>query len=286
MSITTIFIYLIYSFILFLILDFLNYKKIDKGNNIVITLIYLIIISSISPNRTDNIFLIPILELVLRIIINIYIFERNFLKEHRREIKIYFFSIICGYILNVSFINKVDNVMPSAEQLRVIIWLLIAFYLIKLIKNDLEITLKMDTQKEDIFNEEYIVIEYAKLKNKYSNSINTKVKSLIPVIYAIMIYESYYKSTFMRKLDELSFKFNNKEQKFGIMQIPSDKILDDESSIHIAVEQLEKITTNIKNKKNSKKENTKLILKEYINNEPKFKEIVKIYDTIIAFDRK
>jgi hypothetical protein len=282
MSITTIFLYLICSIILFIIFEILNYKKVSKINNIIITLIYLIIISGIYPNICDNIFMIPILELLLRAVVNTYILERNFFKEHTKEIKIYLISIICSYIMNILFINKVNNVIPNAEQLKIIIWLLIASYLSKLIKNNLESTFKIDNSNKEIFTNEYTVIEYAKLKNKYSNDINTKIKSLIPIIYSIMIYENYYKSSFIRKIDELYFKLNNKDTKFGIMQVKSNTIIDDITSIKLTIKELEKIINN----KKTKNEDIKTIIKEYINNDKKSAEIINIYNKIIEFDKK
>ena len=71
MSITTIFIYLIYSLILFFIIEYINKKNINKTNHIIITLIYIILISALTPNIKENIFLITILELVIRILNNL-----------------------------------------------------------------------------------------------------------------------------------------------------------------------------------------------------------------------
>ena len=283
MSITTIFIYLIYSLILFFIIEYINKKNINKTNHIIITLIYIILISALTPNIKENIFLIPILELVIRILINTYIFEKNFFKQNKEEIKIYIISIISSYLLNRIFINNTNNVIPSIEEIKVIIWLLITIYILKLIKKDLDITLKTNEKKEEIFTKEYVVVEYAKFKSKYSDNIKPKTKTLIPIIYSIMIYENYYKSNFIRKIDELLFIITKKPNKFGIMQINSDKVIDDIESINMVIKELEAINNNYKKQKIT---DTKLIVKDYIQNNKKYSDIINIYNNIIEFNKK
>ena len=283
MSITTIFIYLIYSLILFFIIEYINKKNINKTNHIIITLIYIILISALTPNIKENIFLIPILELVIRILINTYIFEKNFFKQNKEEIKIYIISIISSYLLNRIFINNTNNVIPSIEEIKVIIWLLITIYILKLIKKDLDITLKTNEKKEEIFTKEYVVVEYAKFKSKYSDNIKPKTKTLIPIIYSIMIYENYYKSNFKRKIDELLFIITKKPNKFGIMQINSDKVIDDIESINMVIKELEAINNNYKKQKIT---DTKLIVKDYIQNNKKYSDIINIYNNIIEFNKK
>lgn len=287
MSITTIFTYLIYSFILFLILEYLNYKSPNNNiNHITITLIYLIIASSISPRRTYNIFLVPILELVIRIFYTNYVLEKNFLKENKNNLKNYLISIILSYILNISFINKVDNVLPTPNQLKTIIWLAIIFYIYILLKDN--ITINNITKKSKTFSdkEEYIIIEYAKLKNKYSNIINPNSKEIIPIIYSLMIYENYYKPPLLRKLDIIKFKIDNEERKLGIMQITTNKLINDEESIELSIKKLEKISTKLLNKKISKKDIPKNIIKEYSKESNSYQEIIDIYSKIIKFDKK
>ena len=283
MSITTIFIYLIYSLILFFIIEYINKKNINKTNHIIITLIYIILISALTPNIKENIFLIPILELVIRILINTYIFEKNFFKQNKEEIKIYIISIITSYLLNRIFINNTNNIIPSIEEIKIIIWLLITIYILKLIKKDLDVTLKTNEKKEEQFTKEYVVVEYAKFKSKYSDNIKPKTKTLIPIIYSIMIYENYYKSNFIRKIDELLFIITKKPNKFGIMQINSDKVIDDIESINMVIKELEAINNNYKKQKIT---DTKLIVKDYIQNNKKYSDIINIYNNIIEFNKK
>lgn len=288
MSITTIFIYLIYSLILFLIIEYLNSKnKTNSINNIVVSLIYLIIISGITPTRTYSIFLVIILELLVRIFYTNYILEKNFLKQNRNSLKTYLITIVLSYILNITFINRVDSVFPTPEQLRIIIWLAIIIFVYMILKDN--ITINNIVEKEKTFNdkEEYIITEYAKLKNKYSEYIITKYQELIPIIYSIMVYENYYKPSIARKLDIIKCRIDNEERKLGIMQIKTKKIITDEESIELAIKKLEKIYDKISNNKKIKKDNDFIsIIKEYTKEDNNSEEVIDIYNKIIEFNKK
>lgn len=287
MSITTIFLYLFYSIILFLILEYLNQKQTNNNiNNLAISLIYLIVISGISPNHTTNIFLVIIIELLLRAFYTNYILEKNFLKTNITSIKAYIITIILSYILNMTFINKVDTVFPTPEDLRIIIWLSIIIFIYLILKNNININKIIPKSKTFSDKEEYIVTEYAKLKNKYSSLVTPKEKELIPIIYSIMIYENYYKPAISRKLDVIKFKIDNEERKLGIMQIKTKKLITDEESIELSIKKLEKINTKILSKKVNKEELFKKIIKEYISNEDNYEELIDIYNKIITFDKK
>lgn len=288
MSITTIFIYLIYSLILFLIIEYLNIKnKTNSINNIVVSLIYLIIISGITPARTYSIFLVIILELLIRIFYTNYILEKNFLKQNRNNLKTYLITIVLSYILNITFINKVDSVFPTPDQLKTIIWLAIIIFVYIILKDN--ITINNIIEKKKTFNdkEEYIITEYAKLKNKYSEYIITKYQELIPIIYSLMVYENYYKPSIIRKLDIIKFKIDNEERKLGIMQIKTKKIITDEESIELAIKKLEKIYDKIFNNKKIKKDNNLIsLIKEYTKEENNSEEVIDIYNKIVEFNKK
>ena len=287
MGITTIILYLIYSIILFLIIEYLKTKnKTNSINQIAISLIYLIIISGLSMENANNIFLVIVIELILRIFYTNHILEKNFLHENN-NIKAYIITIIIGYILNITFINKVSTVFPNPNDLKIIIWLAIIIFIYKILKET--ITINPSIPKEKTFNnkEEYIVTEYAKLKNKYYQDIKPQNNELIPIIYSIMIYEDYYNPLIKRKLDIIKFKLENEERKLGIMQIKTKKIINDEESILLATKKLEKIYNKLsKVKKNSKDNLALLIIKEYTKNENSTEEIIDIYKQIIEFDQK
>ena len=281
MSITTIFIYLFYSALLFIILEYINNKyNINKLNNIIISIIYLLLISGLFPKHTTNIFIVIILSILIKIFYYNNILEKHYLKHN--NIKIDIITILLSYILNISFINKVDNVFPNPSELKIIIWFSIIIYISNLLKNNINNSVNINKEKQDNYKDEYIVMEYAKNKNKYSNIINPKNKELIPIIYSIMIYENYHRAFLLRKIDNYIFKITNKECKLGIMQINSSEFLTDEESIDLCIKKLDNIYSKLKNKEDL----SKLTLKKYLNNDDKYKSIINIYNKIIEFDKK
>ena len=288
MSITTIFLYIIYSIILFILLEVINNKyKINKIDYIVLSLIYLIIISGISSTRTTNIFLVIIIEFLLRIFYVNNIEEHSFIKIHKDILITYLITIISAYFLNMYYINKVDNIFPNPNELKIIIWLCIIIFIYKELKNNINKNINIDKyiNKENIvkYKEEYIITEYAKYKNEYYNLINSKHKELIPIIYSIIIYENYHRSKAKRKIDNLLFKINPKERKLGIAQVISNKLITDEESIDILTNKLELIYNKISKKKNIDNISKEIIKNYYPNN---YDNIINIYNKIIEFNKK
>ena len=286
MSITTIFIYIIYSTLLLIILEYINKNyNINKIHNIFISIVYIIIISIISKNIKNNIYLVLIIELLLKIFYYNNILEKQFFKNNNIIIDI--ISIFMGYIININFINKVDSILPNAKEFRIIVWIIIVMYIYNSLKNNINNNININkyitNNKKDEMTKEYIVIEYAKNKNKYYNLITPKYKELIPIIYSILIYENYNRPKMLRNIDNIIFKINYKERKLGIMQISSNKLITDEESINIAINKLEKIYL----KTNNKKTNIcNEILKKYLDSEDEYNKVIDIYNKIIEFDKK
>ena len=287
MSITTILLYIIYSIILFTALEVLTNKyKISKLNYIILSLIYLILISGLTNTSTTNIFLVIIIELLIRIFYITNIQEQNFFKIHLDLLITYLITIFLSYILNIHFINKVENILPSANEFKIIIWICIIIYTYTELKNNIKKEINIDEyinkEKQIKYKKEYIITEYAKYKNEYYKMINTKNKEIELIIYSIMIYENYKKSKSRRKIDNILFKLTKKEMKLGIMQVSTKKIITDEESIKIVKNELEKIYNNIKK---TKTKNTEIeVLKEY--NKDNYEKIINIYKEIKEFNQK
>lgn len=286
MSITTIFIYIIYSTLLFIILEYTTNKyKLNKIHNIFISIIYIIIISTISKDIKNNLYIILIIELLIKILYYNNVLEKQLFKDNSFIIDI--ITIFIGYIINIEFINKVDSIFPNAQELKIILWLSIIIYIYHSLKdninNNTNIKKIINNDKKEELTKEYIVMEYAKNKNKYYNIIDSKYKDLIPIIYSILIYENHNRPKTLRYIDNAIFKINYKERKLGIMQVASKKLITDEESITLAINKLEKIYSKINNKKN----NICIeVLKKYLDNENKYNKIIDIYDNIIEFNKK
>ena len=286
MAIHTLILYLIGSIILFLILN--KVLKITKKitHYTIISCIYILLLSGIYTSlkltkSNESIFIIILFEMLIRIIDANLLKETNFFNID--NIKRYSILFISVFILNTYFINKVNNIFLNPEQTKIIIWFLIIIYLKDLSKNKENINKPKQNIKNETKNKnEYIIIQYAKLKNKYSIFVKTRYQELIPIIYAIMIYENKNRPELLRKIDYQLYKIDNKGRKYGIMGIYSKYYIDDENSIAITIRRLEKIYNKYKEQKNK----TRLIIKDYYNKDNIVNEILYITKEIQKFNQK
>lgn len=287
MNLFTIFVYVISSVILFYILNY--FDKAEKENNIihaVVPIIYEIVLAGIFTNFgidgvNSNIFLIVIFELFIRLYYVKNILKREDLMNPSFYLQIYTISILGCYFVNRYFISEVISVFPSAEEMKVGIWLLIILFLYFLAKKHIHFQYKEQVSTFGERKQEYIVVQYTRFKNMYHKDIKLKEKELNLILYAIMIYENYKRPKFFRKIDTIFYRFTGSERKLGIMQIPSRVELDDVASIKLASRKIEKISSSIK----STKKNLVIdILNQYYENENVVREVNEIYQQIIKFN--
>ena len=291
MGFHTLFIYFIASIILFILLNYINNKKEEIIHYTITTCIYILLLSGICTSlhltqNNDAIFIVFLFELLIRICYNNMVEENNFFQEPK-NVKKYLITFVATFCMNTFFISKVNNVFLTEEQLKIIIWLLIITYLINNTKKDISSPnnkkiLYRKKYDKNILKKQYIVTQYARLKIKYSYYIKTRYKELIPLIYAIMIYENRNRPELFRKLDYYLYKLDGKGRKFGIMGIYSKYYIDDENSIAIAIRRIEKIYYQTKNKKDKER----IILNNYYKKNNIVNEILEITKEIKKFNQK
>ena len=287
MSIMTLLIYIISSLILNIILTKLEQKKKDcLLDYIIISNIYIILLSGIFDfysltTNNDNIFLIILFLVIGKILYLTLVKERTILKNNEYNLKKYLITLVTSYLINILIINQVDNILPNMEHIKLIIWLFIIGYILLYIKKNIEIKVPADNNISFYQDKEYIVMQYAKYKNKYNNLVTSKYQEINLITYSIMIYENYNKPELQRKIDNLKYKLFREEGKFGIMQLEKKQPITDEESIILSIKKLERIyTTNCKDK-TTNKETIRLLIKKYYKKD--IKEIEDIYKIIKNF---
>ena len=278
MNIYTIIIYLIATLILWIILNMIENKKEDNFlDYIIISNIYILVLSSLFKSHSSNIFLVVVFQTIGNIIYTTYVKERSFVNNNWYNIIKYLLNIVISYMFNVLFINELDTVFLSVEETKQVIWILIIGYIYINLKNN-QLPKKIENKKELFYQDtEYIVMQYAKYKNKYFDLIKSKYNDINLLVYSIMIYENYHKPKLLRKLEAIRYKFFPQKGCFGIMQIEFKTSITDEESIELAIKKLEKIYTT--NKK--EKININLLIKKYYKKD--MKSIEEIYQTINKF---
>ena len=167
MSGLIIIIYFILGIILFLGNNFIIDKyNISKTQGIILSLLYILLLGGIfHPYKafSGDVFIILIFYMIIDIVHTTYILGEDFFSKGR--LNYHLILIVLGYLLNAYFINQVETIFLSSEQLKVIIWLIIIIGLYKFISTNKIFNNKFTTNSKLEDNE--IRIQYTKYKNKY-----------------------------------------------------------------------------------------------------------------------
>ena len=274
-------IYIVLGIILFIIINYIDIKyKINRREWLILSIIFMLVFAGIlvrlGINYTSDIFLVFVFMMLADIFYNSYILEQDFFSKEDKNIYYYILLIIIGFIINQEFINKVEEVFLTGEDLRLIIWFLVIIYLYKfsISKNILSTNIKENTK---FISKDSILISYVKLKEKYYEECNYDNKDISNIIYSIMIYENKKRSKLLRKIDNFNYKINGGIKKLGIMQVESKKFITDSESINITYKKITKLYDKY-NKKKDKNISLKVLddyLKEESNNVKYIYEVIK-----------
>lgn len=272
--------YLIFAGILFFILDFLGKKYLlTENQKNIFKIIYLIVLAGFFSYFgiavvNKNIFLIVVFEFVFRMIYILYFLGEDFFKKEDHRLNSFFITLFISIIVNQYFINELNSVFLTAGELKIIVWLFIFISIYKFVnKSDISVS----EVKKKFISTRSIAMSYTKLKLEYGEDIMIKDKKLLLVLYSIMIYENYYRPSFLRRIDDLVFKFNGKKRELGIMQVMSKKYISDLDSIEIVIKKLEKFKDKYKNLEN----NYEKVIEAYTKDN--FLEVKYIYDELEKF---
>ena len=279
-------IYLSLSFILFVIENLKNNLK-EITKKVIIPIIYIIILSGIFSglninNLNNNIFLIIVLEFIIRLYYENYILKKNITVIDEKSIIYYPVVIIISYIINKDLINKVASIFPTAEEMKLILWFIIIYILINKLK-DFEIKDINNNKNNTLIKKDYYITNYYKLKIKYNDILFIQLDN--ELLLSIMVNENYNRPEYLRKIDNIKNKYFSTLTKQGIMQVESNKIIDDLESIKLSEKKIEKISKKLDTKKIKKSELNTEIIKEYYKNETdKQKITIEIYNEIMSFN--
>ena len=262
------------SFVLFLSMNYLSDEKINRIDTILIPNISMILLASIFTKLKDYMILFIIFYLVIDFIYIFLISKKSLIIDNKNYYINSILTFILGVIIYEFFLLKVEYSYVNMEVFKNFIWVMIILYFYN--KLNLK-SIKLEKSEKENFDsrfKEFVVISYAKLKNKYSYLIKTN-EDIENLLYSFMIYETYRKKSNVISL--IKDKILNKN-KYNMLNIKSDHKLTIEENIVLMLEKLENKNKRIKNK-NEKIE--KLIKDNYGNDE--YKEIIKILDIIKNF---
>ena len=282
MKLSVIFIQLLLSLPLLGIMEYFNNKKISNIQKILIPVIYIVIVSGLCMDIKDNIYLIVIFQVVMHEFYINNVTGNNLLINKKEYLINSLVSVILSIFIYNYYISKVDSILPLPNEFRSILWFLIIIFIYCLLKEHL----KVSSPNNVSFIErkrEYVIVMYAKLKNRYFKVVKSKKDIVNKLIYAMMIYENYTHPLISRKITVIKRKIFENTYHYGIMQVESNQEIDDEESIRRRMDEIEKIITK---KSNKSKNDIRSILEEIYSDTNKINNICDIYDEIISFENK
>ena len=271
-------------FILFLIMYYLKSKKISFQDQIIIPNIYIILLASIIAWFKDY----TLLVIIFYLVIDLISFGLDPKKQMKTNVKTYleisFLTLLVGVLIYSFFLTKVKSAFVDMEIFKNFLWVLIIFYGYQKLSN-LELPKKMKDSDYNLNWQEYVIMFYAKYKNKYHYLIKSKNFLIENLIYSFLIYESYNHTSFYRTMKKIKNKVFKRNTTYGILEIASDHFITEEESISIFKERLENKEKRLK-RTNKQEEILRKLIREKYKETKIINEIIKIYDLICDFNKK
>lgn len=136
------------------------------------------------------------------------------------------------------FVESVDSILPEREALRDQLWILIAIFVYQVVNG-----LRINRTGTEDRKHRYALRKYHEFKCKYSKVVDANCEYVVDadLLYAIMIVEDYNRPLLVRKVENLKFRMTHKRMSLGIMQVQTDKIIDDKESIRQAAGIIKKL---------------------------------------------
>ena len=275
--------YIVFGIITFFIISFMENKySLTKLHKLIFSNICMIIIAGVlcefGGHYTDNIFLLFVFMMITDVFYSNYFAGRDFFDREEKKIYYYILLIISGFIINQEFINRVNQVFMTGEDLRLILWFLIIIFLYKFMVNNniLGETLKNNNKKMSV---DSVLVSFAKLKHKFYDECLYDNKDISNMVYTIMIYENNRRSKLVRNIDNFKFKINGEKRRLGIMQVESKKFITDSESIEIVHKKINKLYDKAKSSKNN--DISSFVFDSYSKNDSE--SLKYIYDIICKF---
>lgn len=265
--------------LLFIMMEVIKNKTKEDSLIYLFPNIYLILVASVFTSLKNYTLIILILYLLFDII-NTYVLSQ---KESLIEDSIYFKNILITFIIGLIIYNfyllPVDNAFFNINEFKNFIWVLVILYLYQLFKNSNIKDKKIIKNNYDKHFKEYVILNYAKFKNRYSYLIKVKNKDIENVLYSMLIYESLVNSGLSKCLKRIRNRINQVNI-YGIMNVNSNHFITDEESIVIVKDKLVKKYHHLKKDCNT----LELIKVKYQDKESIF-EIKKILKIIEDFNK-
>ncbi len=245
MTIFTLITYMILGVISFGILLFLRKKyQISKLYNFVFSVFLFLLYASFFSYCglkaiNENLFILFLFQFICDYIYSTYVVEEDFFHKKESNIAYYIFLMFFGLFLNNSYINVVEQVFLSGEDIRLLSWGLLFYFFYCFLKENRIFDGTYSTNK--ILDEGRILSNFTTLRKKFLKDINLTDLRVELAIYSIMIFHHNKRNSFLRFFDNMMYRMDGRKRRFGIMQIESDTFLTDVQTIEIVIKDFKKV---------------------------------------------
>ena len=132
-----------------------------------------------------------------------------------------------------SLLESVERILPSPRSLLDQLWILIIIFVYSIL-NKVQISREGTIKRKN----NYILSRYTTFKKKYDTIIKEFFHNDFyeALTYSIMIYEDFNRPIIVRWIEYLRFWITRKPHTLGIMQVTTDKFIDNEESIKQAMQ--------------------------------------------------
>ncbi len=238
-------VYMFLGVLLFSLIIFFNHKyTMTKFERMIISILLMLVSAGMMKRfnipYTEQIFFLFVFFFFIDLIYHSYFLERDFFDKTEKNVFYYCVLVCVGFFVNQEFINRVDQVFLSGEDLRIIIWFLLFIFLYFFIKNK-NIFQESTSVSKHYISREIVLTQYAKLKDQYYDDLHCDKKEMSNLLLAIMIFENHRRGKLLRKYDYFSFRLSGGKKKLGIMQVESKQFITDQESIEIVYKKLDKL---------------------------------------------
>lgn len=232
-------------------------------------IVYLFIISAILykiglDRFVTDIYFISIYYVIFRLIFNL-ITNRRLLMNWYRQV-LYWVSIIAiSYFSYSEIIYKKENILPDFDTISNELWIIILIFLFNILNR-----IRISSDKTLERKENYLNNRLSIFKKKYSDLVNEKLNNdkLKSIAYAIMIYEDFNRPKVARMVENVRFKITRKKHSLGLMQVQTNKFINDEKSVELGLEKLNNAYNKVIKKRGlDRKESIDILLSDAWSNE-------------------
>lgn len=149
---------------------------------------------------------------------------------------IYWIAIIgISYFSWDKIISKKENILPDFTTISNELWIIILIFLFQTI-NKLDISNKRTHKRKA----RYLKSRLLHFQHLYGKLIDDKVTNdkLKLLIYSIIIYEDFNRPKVVRWIERISFLIRKKKHTLGVMQVQTDKLLNDYESVKKGIKKI------------------------------------------------